>query len=168
VLELISDSTVVFFASVVGLILGLQVVINIVTVSSLRGMIKEREVLHREIFGLVKKIEGLTSSKREVMLKHYDGLLEVLSTRLPTAVANQSSQLIFETESKILARLAELEPNLQSDEQSKAKLDDLIKSMENLEKTLVNLTSDAVKSVMVEGRRSLFEADSSFDTKLAA
>lgn len=162
------DSTLTLLSAIGGLALGLQLVINIITVSSLRSMGKEREILHREIFGLVKKIEGLTSSKREAMLKHYDGLLEVLSTKLPTAVASQSSQLIFETESKILARLAELEPNLQSDQKSKEKMDELIKSMECLEKTLVNLTSDAVKNVMVEGRRSLFEADSSFDVKLAA
>lgn len=166
--DLFTDSTIVLLAAVAGLALGLQLVINIITITSLKSMAKEREQLHRELYGLVKKIEGLTSSKREAMLKHYDGMLESLSTRLPTAVAAHSSQLIFETESKILARLAELEPNMQSDQNSKDKMDELIKSMECLEKTLVTVTSDAVKNVMVEGRRSLFEPDASFDVKLAA
>ncbi len=163
-----ADTTVTLLSAIAGVVLGLQLVINIVTISSLRSIGKERESLHREIYGLVKKIEGLTTSKREAMLKHYDGLLEMMSTRLPLAVANQSSQMIFETESKILARLAELEPNLQTDEASKAKMDEIIKSMESLEKTLVTLTADSVKNVMIEGRRALFEADSSFDIKLAA
>lgn len=166
--EITPNMLVALFSIGAALIFSLLVLVNVFTLWSLRCASKERQALNREVYGLVKKLEGLTSSRREQMLKHYDGLLEVLSTRLPTAVANQTSQLIFDTESKILARLAELEPSANQDEKSKKKLDDLIKSMEGLEHTIVALTSDAVRSVMVEGRRSLFEGDSDLDIKLAA
>lgn len=152
----------------VGIIFSIFFITNILTLFSLRSASKERQALNKELFGLMKKIEGLTSSRREQMLRHYDSLLEVLSTKLPTAVAAQTSQIIFDTEAKILTRLAEIEPNLNNDEKGKEKLNELIRSMEGLERTLVNLTSDAVRDVMVEGRRSLFAGDSELDSNFSA
>ena len=153
-------------AAAAGLFVGVSFLLSLFTIISLRSASKDRQNLNKELFGLLRKIEGLTASRREQMLKHYDGLLEVLSTKLPTAVATHTSQVIFDTEAKILTRLAELEPTLQSDEKGKEKLNELIKSMEGLERTIVNLTSDAVRNVMVEGRRSLFEGDSELDLSL--
>ena len=153
-------------ATLAGLLIGGSLLVNILTVVSLRTAAKERQLINRELFGLVKKIEGLTASRREQILKHYDGLLEVLSNKLPAAVATHTSQIIFDAEAKILTRLAELEPNLNSDEKGKQKLDELIRSMEGLEKTIVNLTSDAVRHVMVDGRRALFETNGDIDLSL--
>ena len=124
---------------------------------TLRIASKERAEVNKEIFGLTKKIEGLTSSKREQILKSYDKILENLSARLPITIASQTSNLIFEAESKILCRLAELEPNLKENEEGKKKMDELIKSMEGLEQTLVSLTTDAVKKVFVESRTTLLD-----------
>lgn len=152
-----------------GLFIGLQLILTIYMLFSLRLAARERGQLNKEMFGLVKKIEGLTANRREQLLKHYDGLLENLAARLPPAVAAQTSQIVFETESKILTRLAELEPDLKTDEVSRRKMDELIKSMENLEKTVVALAADTVKNVMVEGRRSLFDEDKKFsDISFAA
>jgi hypothetical protein len=94
------------------------------------------------------------------MVKHYDKILEGLTARIPTTVAAQASNLILETESKILARLAELEPNLKDDEGSRKKMDELITTMEKLERTLVSSAADTVQKAMAEGRRSLFEEES--------
>lgn len=165
-LEITPNILVILCSVGVGVFIALLFSVNLFALWSLKAASRERQTLNKELYGLVKKIEGLTSTRREQMLKHYDGLLEVLSTKLPMAVATHTSQIIFDTEAKILTRLAELEPNLQSDERGKEKLDDLIKSMEGLERTIVNLTSDAVRNVMVEGRRSLFEGDSELDLSL--
>jgi hypothetical protein len=74
-------------------------------------------------------------------------------------VAAQASKLVIDTESRILTRLAELEPNLKGDEESRRKMDELIKQMEHLEETIVATASDAVRSVMIDSRRSLFDEE---------
>jgi len=125
--------------------------------ASLRIAAHDRTKLNRELYGLVNKIEGLTANKRDQMLKHYDKILDDLSNRLPPTIASQAGQLIFETESKILSRLAELEPNLKDDELGQRKMDELIKNMENLESTIVNLTSQTVSNVMAQSRKELFD-----------
>lgn len=117
----------------------------------------DRNAIHKEIFGLVRKLEGLTSSKREQMLQHYDTILDDLTHRLPPTIAAEAGNIIFETESKILSRLAEIEPSLREDERAQEKMDQLIKSMENLEGTIVKLTADAVENVFAESRKNLFE-----------
>ena len=136
---------------------ALLVVLMAATLFSLRASQRERLLLNREIYGMLKKIEGLTATKREQVMKHYDKMLESLAVRLPATVAAHASQTIFETESKILSRLAELEPNLRGDEVSKRRMNELIKTMENLENTIVCLTSDTVKKVMLESRRDVLE-----------
>src|SRR5688572_10532040 len=88
--------------------LCLQGLLALTLVLALRSANRERHALHKELFGLTRKIEGLTAHRREQVLKHYDKILDSLSVRIPTTVASQASQLIFDTESKILARLAEL------------------------------------------------------------
>ena len=134
----------------------------------LRFSSKERSSLNKEMFGLLRRIEALTSNRREQMLKHYDKILANLTTRLPASIAAQASQRIFETESKILARLAELEPNIKRDEISKKKMDELIRSMENLEQTIVALTAEAVRKVMVDSRSDLMDDENFSDISIAA
>ncbi len=144
-------------AGVVGCVVLTQLFFTLYLFKALRDSNRERSKLHTDMFGLLRKIEGLTSSKREQMLKHYDAILEDLTHRLPPAIAAQAGEVIFDTESKILSRLAELEPNLKEDAQGMEKMDQLIKSMENLETTIVRLTADAVQNIFTESRKSLFE-----------
>lgn len=164
----IEQNTLLLAGGIGTLFVVIQFLLAAYMLLSLRMASSERALLNKEMFGLIKKLEGLTSSRREQMLKHYDKILASLSTRLPTTIAAQTSTMIFETESKILARLAELEPAFGKDESSKKKMDELIKSMENLEQTIVALTADTVRSVMVDSRRSLLDDDNFQDINLAA
>lgn len=135
---------------------------------SLRIASRERERLNREMFGLVRKIEGLTASRRELISRHYDRMLENLSIRLPSTIAAQTGQVIFETESKILQRLAELEPDLKNDANSKKKMHELVRSMENLQEIIIALTSDTVRRVMTESRHGIIEEANEIDLSEAA
>lgn len=153
-----TDPTTVFWLLLVGLA-GLQLFLTFCTVVALRQASRERSEVYKEMFGLIKKLEGLTASRREQMSKQFDKILENLSLRLPPAIAAQASQSIFEAESKILARLAELEPNLRQDRVGQEKMDDLIKSMEKLEHTIVALTAESVRKVMLESRQAIFADD---------
>lgn len=154
--------------TVLGALFAFQFIVAIYMAICLRASAKERTSLNKEMFGLVKRIEALTSNRREQMLKHYDRILSNLATRLPSTIAAQASQRIFETESKILARLAELEPNLKQDDQSRRKMDELIRSMENLEQTIVALTAEAVRKVMVDSRSDLLDDEKFSDISIAA
>ncbi|MBX7142957.1 MAG: hypothetical protein K1X79_00750 [Oligoflexia bacterium] len=137
-------------------LLALQVGVGLFSWVAMRRACREQALASREIFGLVRKLEGLTSSKREQMLKQYDKILDQLSHRLPPTIASQASEQIFETESRILARLADLEPSLKSDQGAQKKMDELIKSMEKLEQTLVASTAETVQKILADNRRALF------------
>ena len=134
---------------------ALQFLFTLYLVVCLRSASRERRRLNLEMFGLLKKIEGITAHRREQMLRHYDKILENLSSRLPASVAAHAGECIFDAEAKILERLAEIEP-LADDDESREKLDAMIKSMESLEARIVSLTAEAVHTVMAESRRDLF------------
>lgn len=155
-----TQEQIIFFIGVSGGVsLLLQVLLALAVIYLTRAHARDRAELEREMFGLVKKLEGLTASKREQILRHYDSMLETLATRLPPAVAAQTSKLVVETESRIITRLAELEPDLKSNSESQKKMDELIKQLEHLEETLVATASDAVRTVMLDSRRALFDDD---------
>jgi hypothetical protein len=156
----LSQEMLLAIGGALGAAVILQLGLALYLIASLRTANRDREQASREIFGLLKRLEGLTADRRERMVKHYDKILEGLTARIPTTVAAQASNLILETESKILARLAELEPNLKDDEGSRKKMDELITTMEKLERTLVSSAADTVQKAMAEGRRSLFEEES--------
>ena len=155
-----SQEQIIFFVGLSGaLSLLLQVFLVLAVAIIMRAHSRERACMEREMFGLLRKLEGLTATKREQILRHYDSMLDTLSIRIPPAVAAQASKLVIDTESRILTRLAELEPNLKGDEESRRKMDELIKQMEHLEETIVATASDAVRSVMIDSRRSLFDEE---------
>ena len=139
-------------------VLLLNLLFGVWVVFCVRSMSKENQKLNKEMFGLVRRIEGLTSHRRDQVLNQFDKLVENLSLRIPTMVAAKASERIFDTESTILKRLAELDPEI-ANEEGKEKLDNLIQSMESLEKTLVSHTATAVHQVMLENRKSLFEEE---------
>jgi hypothetical protein len=153
-----TQEQIIFFIGVSGGVsLLLQVLLALAVIYLTRAHTRDRAELEREMFGLLRKLEGLTASKREQILRHYDSMLETLATRLPPAVAAQTSKLVVETESRIITRLAELEPDLKSNSESQKKMDELIKQLEHLEETLVSTASDAVRTVMLDSRRALFD-----------
>lgn len=134
-----------------------QILVSVFLYAAYRSMRREITGINKETFGLLRKLEGLTASKREKVLREYDRMLEDLSNRLPTTIAAQASEKIFETESRILTRLAELEPILKEDKASQRRMDELIKTMEQLEQSLVASTAETVKKVFVESRSNLFD-----------
>jgi hypothetical protein len=146
----------------------IQLFTSIYMAISLKAASRERHILNKEMFGLVKRIEALTSSRREQMLKHYDKILANLALRLPPTIAAQASQTIFDTESKILSRLVELEPEFKTNESARRKMDELVKSMENLEQTVVNITAESVRKVMLESRSDFIEEERSIEKSEAA
>lgn len=149
------------FSEVLLILMGCALLVQLGLASymaiNLRAAAKDRHLINKELFGLVKKIEGLTSHRREAVLRHYDRMLETLSFRIPTTVASQASHAILDAESKILTRLAELEPDLSNDSVAKRKMDEIVRSLEGLEQTLVLLTSETVRRVMLEGRTTLVD-----------
>ncbi|NDC39705.1 MAG: hypothetical protein EBZ48_16965 [Proteobacteria bacterium] len=160
-MNLSQEQILLFVGMGSALALLLQVFLVLAVGLMIRAHNRERATMEREVFGLLRKLEGITATKREQILRHYDSMLDTLSLRLPPAVAAQTSKLIVDTESRILTRLAELEPNLKSDEGSRKKMDELIKQMEHLEETIVLTASDAVRSVMLDSRRTLFDDERS-------
>lgn len=100
----------------------------------------------------MRKIEGLTASRREAFVKQYEKLHDQLTTRVPITVATQASSSILDAEKKILTRLAELEPQMKADPVSLKKFDELIRTMEDLEHTIVTLTAESVKKVLRDNR----------------
>ena len=145
-----------------------QFVLALLMIVVLRVSARERAEMNKEIFGLVKRIEGLTAQRREQMLQHYDRMLESLANRLPIMVAGEASSRIVETETQILHRLTELDPAIRHDETQSRRLDELVRSLEGLEDKLVTITSDAVKQIMLEGRRELLEDEAFFGMSKAA
>lgn len=123
----------------------------------LRVSARERTLVHRELFGILKKIEGLNAHKRDWMTKQFDGMIQTMAGRLPGAIAARTGNEVFEMEKKILTRLAELEPDLKSNEKSREKMNEIIKDMESLENTVISLTNTTVREVMEESRQSIFD-----------
>jgi hypothetical protein len=136
-----------------------QCMISLAVLASLRANAHDRAKNTKEVFGLVRKLEGITAENRTQLLRHYDSLLQGLIARLPATVASEAGDMIFDTESKILKRLAELEPALHSSDEARKKLDEIVTAMEGLESTLVSLTSKAVREAMEEGRREIARPD---------
>jgi len=155
----ISTDILLFTTGIVACAFTLQLILTLCMLWYIKSSNRETQRLFCEMHGTMRKIEGMTANKREQMLKHYDKILADVSLRLPPTVASQAGTMIFETEQRILSRLAELEPNLNDDQESRQKMDELIKSMENLENTIVDLTASTVQSVMAQSRKELFDND---------
>lgn len=114
----------------------------------MRRTAKEVRDTHRELFGLMRKIEGMTSDKREALQFAIKEISGVLEQKLPEMISNRTGEYIFETEKVILQRLAELEPNFKNDMVAQAKMNELIQMMESLERTVTGITEQAVKEVL--------------------
>ena len=113
----------------------------------------------KELYGTMKKIEGLTAGKREQILREYDRIVQDLRLRLPSVIAAQASDAIFDTEKTVLQRLAEIDPSIR-DEARKEKLDELLRSMERLQETIVQGVCETVQKSLAEARREIASDES--------
>lgn len=153
------DTVQITQATFDGLVIALSVMLVVQCALALYAILsgraarKERAALHSQMFGLVNRIEGLTASEREQAAERYDRMLERISGRLRETVGEGASQAIFDAQRLMLTRLAELEPALKTDPESREKMDRLIHQMEHLEDTLVAITVDTVRRVLSECRR---------------
>lgn len=161
-MEFITENAALVLLMAAVIIGSLQIIVMLLVLVGLRANSKDRYKHSKELFGLTRRIEGLTAERRQQILSHYDSLLEKLSNKLPILVAAQAGERIFDTESKILTRLADIEPLVKDNPTADKKMNELISSMESLEETIINITSEAVRDVMSEGRRSLFDSEKQF------
>lgn len=120
---------------------------------------RERELLYRELFALMQKIESMSAGKRGMVLHQFDNLLDSLVKQMPSRIAVEAGERIFETESQFLKTLSELEPGLISDPSSQRRIEQLVQSMENLEATVVSLTCESIRQAMLDVRQSLLAQD---------
>jgi hypothetical protein len=116
---------------------------------------RERQRLGRELIAVVKKIDGLTSDRREQILRHYDGILGELAAEMPERIVRETGHRIFEAESRILTRLAELEPDLKNDPVSREKMNELIEVMEYLETAVAEIAATTVRDALGEARQTV-------------
>ncbi|NMC62338.1 MAG: hypothetical protein GYA55_04150 [SAR324 cluster bacterium] len=119
-----------------------------------RSLNKSSRESLKELYGIMKKIEGLTSGKREQILRQYDKIVQDLKLRLPTVIAAQASDSIFETESSLLQNLVAIDPSIK-DEERKEHLNELIRSMEKLQETLSSLVSETVQKALEDARAEI-------------
>lgn len=131
-----------------------NVLLAVFVFASARSSRKAMDGTLKELFGVMKKIEGLTSGRRAQILREFDKILDGLSARLPTVVAARANDSVFETESGILKRLAEIDPAIKNEE-NKDKLDELIRSMEQLQEAVVSSVSETVRKALDDARREI-------------
>lgn len=116
---------------------------------------KERRAVNRHTYGLLKKVEGLVIKKEERLIEEFDLLLDSLGKHIPKAISEKAGLAIYETEKKILTRLAELEPDLKEDEAAISRMNDLIQSMEKLEESVIRIASEVVRNELLEKRKAI-------------
>jgi hypothetical protein len=104
---------------------------------------------------MVRKTEAITADEREQIVRLYDRFVQRILRRLPDELAETTEEALFRTEELILRRLAELEPNLRHDPQARTRLDDIIRSMETLNDSIIRVNVDAVERALRENRESL-------------
>lgn len=118
---------------------------------------KNAEKLHTAMFGLMKRIEGMTSDKRTKMITEFDHVLDRLSTRLPPVLASRAGQALYEAEKSLLQKMVSLEARLDQTPQEQEELNQIIESLESLDTQIIALTADTVHEVMLESRKHLFD-----------
>lgn len=128
--------------------------------SSIRQSHRERLVTDKELYGLIRRVEGMTASKQEQVLLYFDELLEGMHTKLPLAIAEEAAGLIRDVESNILSKISHIELSRASQNREQAEhTTDLMLAVESLESTVQKLTANAVHNIMSNTRRHLFSPD---------
>jgi len=124
---------------------------------ALRSSARERREYRREIEVMVQKIEVLTAPTRERVIGRYDGMLASLVEKIPEKVMRETGRKIFDAESRIIARLAEIEPNLKRDPVGREKMNEIIESMESLESSVSTIAAETVDDALRAAREELLD-----------
>jgi len=124
---------------------------------ALRSSARERREHRREIEVMVQKIEVLTAPTRERVIGRYDGMLASLVEKIPEKVMRETGRKIFDAESRIIARLAEIEPNLKRDPVGREKMNEIIESMESLESSVSTIAAETVDDALRAAREELLD-----------
>ena len=156
----ISGSTLV---GLMVIVLALQISVALYLLGKFQFASKEQSRLYHELFGILRKIEGLSSGRRALIAHNLDILLEQLVKQLPSRIAAEAGEIIYKTESSMLKALADLEPNLPQLPGMKERVEKLVVSMEGLESTVVLLTTETVRQAILDTKRSILDADSHED-----
>jgi hypothetical protein len=130
-----------------------QVLVIVAALSLIRKTNRERKQLSKEVSQTLNKMEVMTMRDRNQLARHYDRMLESLSNRLPAVLSNKAGELIFDIEKQILAKLAKVQPGIDADDEE---IDNLIRSMERLEDTIIAATGDVVRNTLLESRKGIF------------
>lgn len=138
-------------------IVCIQLAVAIGVFLSLQSAARERAEYRRELTELLQKIDLLTTPTRERIIGRYDGMLADLVEQVPERVLRETGQKIFDTESRIIARLAELEPDLKRDPIGREKMNEIIESMESLESSISSIAAETVGGALRAARAELLE-----------
>ena len=145
-------TTVTLAAAIVGLwgaVCGLIV--------GMRSGVREREKHRRELGRLREKVEILTAPSTARYLSECNTLFSELLQSLPAVVKRQAGAQIFDIESRILTRLAELEPDLRRDPHSRGRMNELIESMESLEGAVCTIAAETLQGGLQEAHKRILE-----------
>ena len=134
----------------------IQIISCFYVVLALRESSEESNVLNRQTFGLLKRVEGIVASKQQQICAEYDAMLSTLSNTLPKIVSEKAGREVQATQRQILMRLAELEPKVRGDKIASDKMNELIKSTQELEFAMMNAASYSVEQVLFEARKFVF------------
>jgi hypothetical protein len=124
---------------------------------------QNNSLLHRELFGIMKKIEGLSAGRRTLISAQIDTVLERLSYQLPSRISARAGEAIYDTESQVLKTLAAIAPDIQEHPEAKDRVNSLVSSMERLETTIVTLTQESVRQAILDTKNALIEEQRTLD-----
>lgn len=148
----------VVFMMTAGLLL-LQLALALFALHRCRAAERERGQLHQELFGIMKRIEGLSTGRRALITYQFDNMLDLLIKQLPTRIASEAGQRIFDTESQILKVISEIEPGVGENGVLRERMEQVVKSMENLEAVVVSVTCESVRQAIVDVRTTLLSPE---------
>lgn len=154
----LSDPALIVFLMTIGLLL-LHVCVILFSIYRTKVAETDGARLRQELFGLMRRIEGLSTGRRALITYQFDNMLESLVKQLPTRIANEAGQRIVDTESQILKALSEIEPALAEDRVLQSRLEQVLHSMENLEAVVVSVTCESVRQAIVDVRQTLLSQD---------
>jgi len=112
----------------------------------------ERYEVNQSIQQMLQRLEVLNLRDRGEFVHLYEGMVESLVNRLPVMVSTRAGDAIFEIEKRVLAQLALIDPRLTSSAQT---VDDLIRSMEKLEDTVITVVASSVRDALLDSKEGI-------------
>jgi hypothetical protein len=132
---------------------GFQLLVMVAALRLIRKTNRERRQFDRNVTDTLQQMEVVMMRDRNQLASHYDNMLESLSSRLPSVISTRAGDAVFEIEKQVLAKLAAVHPNLDIDDEE---VDNLIRTMERLEDSVIAATGDVVRETILESRKGIF------------